>query len=72
MELYHSQRAMKYASAALQRGVIAVLDVGTSKIGCLILKFDGTEEKIDGDGVGSLAGQSGFQVIGSAIANLEA
>ena len=39
-------------SAALQRGVIAVLDVGTSKIGCLILKFDGTEDKIYGDGVG--------------------
>ena len=68
MELYHSQRAMRaMRSAALQRGVIAVLDVGTSKIGCLILKFDGTEEKIDGDGVGSLAGQSGFQVIGSAL-----
>ena len=58
-------RAMR--SAALQRGVIAVLDVGTSKIGCLILKFDGTEANIDGDGVGSLAGQSGFQVIGSAL-----
>ena len=68
MELYHSQRAMRaMRSAALQRGVIAVLDVGTSKIGCLILKFDGTGEKIDGDGVGSLAGQSGFQVIGSAL-----
>ena len=68
MELYQSQRAMRaMRSAALQRGVIAVLDVGTSKIGCLILKFDGTEEKIDGDGVGSLAGQSGFQVIGSAL-----
>ena len=58
-------RAMRYT--ALQRGVIAVLDVGTSKIGCLILKFEGLEEKIDRDGVGSLAGQSGFQVIGSAL-----
>ena len=58
-------RAMR--STALQRGVIAVLDVGTSKIGCLILKFEGLEEKIDRDGVGSLAGQSGFQVIGSAL-----
>ena len=68
MELYHSQRAMRtMRSAALQRGVIAVLDVGTSKIGCFILKFEGIEEKIDGDGVGSLAGQSGFQVIGSAL-----
>ena len=53
IELYHSQRAMRaMRSAALQRGVIAVLDVGTSKIGCLILKFDGTEASIDGDGVG--------------------
>ena len=67
-ELYNSQRAMRaMRSAALHRGVIAVLDVGTSKIGCLVLKFDGTTEKIDGDGVGSLAGQSGFQVIGSAL-----
>ena len=40
IELYHSQRAMRaMRSAALQRGVIAVLDVGTSKIGCLILKL---------------------------------
>ena len=66
MELYQTQRAMRaMRTAALQRGVVAVLDVGSSKIGCLILKFEGLEEKIEADGVGSLAGQSGFQVIGS-------
>ena len=68
MELYQTQRAMRsMRAAALQRGVVAILDVGSSKIGCLILKFEGLEEKIEADGVGSLAGQSGFQVIGSAL-----
>ena len=44
-DLYQSQRAMRHMrKAALQRGVIAILDVGTSKIACLILRFDGLEE----------------------------
>ena len=58
IELYESQRAMRnMRRAAMQRGVIAILDVGSSKIACLVLRFDG---------VGSLAGQSGFRVIGAA------
>ena len=66
-DLYQSQRAMRnLRRAALQRGVIAILDVGTSKIACLILRFDGLEEKTDSDGVGSMAGQSNFRVIGAA------
>ncbi len=41
-DLYQSQRAMRnMRRAAMQRGVIAILDVGTSKIACLVLKFDG-------------------------------
>ena len=52
--------------AALQRGVIAVLDVGSTKIGCLILRFDGVDRNIDAETVGPMAGQSGFRVIGSA------
>ena len=65
-DLYQSQRAMRnMRRAALQRGVIAILDVGTSKIACLILRFDGLEEARD-DGVGSMAGQSNFRVIGAA------
>ena len=66
-DLYQSQRAMRnMRRAALQRGVIAVLDVGTSKIACLILRFDGFEETRDSDGVGAMAGQSNFRVIGAA------
>ena len=43
-DLYQSQRAMRnMRRAAMQRGVIAILDVGTSKIACLILRFDGSE-----------------------------
>ena len=66
-DLYQSQRAMRnMRKAALQRGVIAILDVGTSKIACLILRFDGLEEGVEADGVGSMAGQSDFRVIGAA------
>tara|TARA_B110000003_G_scaffold106323_1_gene108677 strand:+ start:256 stop:1590 length:1335 start_codon:yes stop_codon:yes gene_type:complete len=65
--LYESQRTMRaMRKAALQRGVIAILDVGSTKIGCLILRFDGFERGEEGEGVGALAGQSGFRVIGSA------
>ncbi|PPB80148.1 cell division protein FtsA [Albidovulum inexpectatum] len=66
IDLYQSQRAMRnMRRAALQRGVIAILDVGTSKIACLVLQFDGPEEPRE-DGLGSLAGQSQFRVIGAA------
>jgi cell division protein FtsA len=65
-DLYHSQRAMRnMRRAAMQRGVIAILDIGTSKIACLILRFDGVENFGD-DGVGPMAGQSQFRVIGAA------
>jgi cell division protein FtsA len=65
IELYESQRAMRnMRKAAMQRGVIAILDVGSSKIACLVLRFDGSNAS--DDGVGSLAGQSGFRVIGAA------
>lgn len=66
-DLYQSQRTMRnMRRAALQRGVIAILDVGTSKIACLILRFDGIEDTREADGVGSMAGQSNFRVIGAA------
>jgi cell division protein FtsA len=67
IELYDSQRAMRQMrKAAMQRGVIAVLDVGTSKIACLVLRFDGTDRLAEVDGIGALAGQAGFRVIGAA------
>ena len=67
IELYESQRAMRnMRKVAMQRGVIAILDVGSSKIACLVLRFDGTDRSLETDGIGSLAGQSGFRVIGAA------
>ncbi|MCL7405457.1 cell division protein FtsA [Paradonghicola geojensis] len=66
-QLYETQRAMRnMRKAALQRGLIAILDVGTSKVACLVLRFDGPERSRGEDGVGSLAGQSSFRVIGAA------
>lgn len=66
-DLYQSQRAQRaMRRAAMQRGVIAVLDVGSSKIACLVLRFDGPDQVNDNDGVGSMAGQSSFRVIGAA------
>ncbi|MBU2992939.1 cell division protein FtsA [Octadecabacter sp. 1_MG-2023] len=66
-DLYQSQRAMRnMRQAAMQRGVVAILDVGSSKIACLVLRFDGPEQFGDADGVGSMAGQSSFRVIGAA------
>ncbi|MEF3046222.1 cell division protein FtsA [Pseudotabrizicola sp. L79] len=65
-DLYQSQRAMRnMRRAAMQRGVIAILDIGTSKIACLILRFDGPSEFAE-DGIGPMAGQSSFRVIGAA------
>ncbi|HHS93817.1 MAG TPA: hypothetical protein ENK63_00525, partial [Rhodobacterales bacterium] len=66
-ELYQQQRTMRaMRSAAMQRGVIAILDIGSAKIGCLVLRFDGPDRLPESDGVGSLAGQSAFRVIGAA------
>ncbi|MBV7397046.1 cell division protein FtsA [Mameliella sediminis] len=65
IELYESQRAMRnMRRAAMQRGVVAILDVGSSKVACLVLRFDGSDPS--DEGIGSLAGQSGFRVIGAA------
>lgn len=66
IELYESQRAMRnLRKAAMQRGVIAILDVGSSKIACLVLRFDGVD-RFEAEGIGPMAGQAGFRVIGAA------
>lgn len=66
-DLYQAQRAMRQMRRqAMQRGVVAILDVGSSKIACLVLRFDGTGKLSDDNSIGSLAGQSGFRVIGAA------
>ena len=66
-DLYNTQRAMRgMRKSAIQRGVIAVLDVGTSKVACLILRFDSSDKILSGEVIGSMAGQSTFRVIGAA------
>ncbi len=66
-DLYQQQRAMRaMRKAALEYGVVAILDVGTSKISCLVLRFDGPTRFRESDGIGAMAGQSGFRVIGAA------
>lgn len=66
-DLYSAQRAMRnMRQAAMQRGVVAVLDIGTNKVACLVLKFDGPAPEHEADGVGTMAGQSRFRVIGAA------
>ena len=63
-DLFQSQRSMRaLRRAALQRGVVAVLDIGSSKIACLVLRFDGPDV---GAANAPLAGQSSFRVIGAA------
>ena len=65
--LYEQQRAMRSVrQAAMQRGVIAILDVGTSKISCLVLRFEGPDRFREHDGIGTMAGQGNFRVIGAA------
>lgn len=66
-DLYRNQRAMRaMRQTAMQRGVIAVLDVGTSKIACLILVLDESLDPENDEGIGNLAGQEKFRVIGAA------
>ncbi|MGD9294347.1 MAG: cell division protein FtsA [Roseobacter sp.] len=66
-DLYENQRQMRnMRKAAMQRGVVAILDVGTTKISCLVLRFDGDARLGEEGEIGSLAGQSAFRVIGAS------
>ncbi len=66
-DLYQAQRAMRQIRRhAMQRGVIAILDVGSSKIACLVLRFDGSERLREDGTIGAMAGQTGFRIIGAA------
>ncbi len=66
-DLYENQRQMRnMRKAAMQRGVVAILDVGTTKISCLVLRFDGDARFGEDGEIGSLAGQSAFRVIGAS------
>ncbi len=66
LDPYASQRAMRQLRrAAMQRGVIAVLDIGTYKIAALVLKLDPDTTPRDQLGIGKMAGQASFRVIGA-------
>ena len=66
-DLYQTQRMMRgLRKSAIQRGVIAVLDVGSSTVACLILQFDNSRHLLSGEVIGSMAGQSTFRVVGAA------
>ena len=63
-QLYEVQRAMRARrEAALRRGVIAVLDIGTSKVACLVLQFVPDDGAAEGQATLS---QGAFRVIGAA------
>jgi cell division protein FtsA len=64
--LYEVQRAMRARrETALRRGVIAVLDIGTSKVACLVLQFV-PEEEGEGAEARPVLRQGAFRVIGAA------
>ncbi len=66
LDPYASQRAMRqFRRVAMQRGVIAVLDIGTYKIAALVLKLDPEQVAPRHPGIGNMAGQAGFRVIGA-------
>lgn len=64
--MHRLHRALRNKRAeALQRGTVAVLEMGTTKIACLVLKFEakpGTEARTRG----SLTDRTGFRIIGAA------
>ena len=65
--LYHAQRAMRAKRQdALKRGVVAVLDIGSHKVSCLVLKFDSSEIASPAEGIGAMAGQASVRIIGAA------
>ncbi len=63
---YASQRAMRQMRrAAMQRNVIAVLDIGTYKIAALVLRLEPEQLGARNPGIGNMAGQAGFRVVGA-------
>ena len=65
--LYETQKAMRARRrSALQKGLVAVLDVGTSKIACMILQFDPSVQIDAQEGMTAVANHGAFRVIGVA------
>lgn len=65
-DLYELQRAMRSRrEAALRRGVIAVLDIGSSKVSCLVLQAI-PDDEIDAGQAHDGRGDTQFRVVGAA------
>ncbi|MCP5087381.1 MAG: cell division protein FtsA [Rhodobacteraceae bacterium] len=65
--LYETQKAMRQRRrAALQKGLVAILDVGTSKIACMILQFDPSVQFNAQEGMTTVASHGSFRVVGVA------
>ncbi|RED14215.1 cell division protein FtsA [Pontivivens insulae] len=66
--LYLGQRAMRERrEAALKKGIVAIVDLGTDKINCMIVATDATLMRAPRvDGIGRLDGHAGMKVIGAA------
>lgn len=67
-DLFISQRIMRARrESALRKGLVAIVDLGSSKITCLILAIDPALLRAPrADGVGRLDGHAGLKVIGAA------
>lgn len=66
-DLLQSQRAIRAKRQdALRRGTVAILDIGTFKISCLILQFEAGRETQNDDHTMHMAGWSGFRIVGAA------
>jgi len=65
--VFEAQRVMRARrEAALRRGVVAVLDIGSTKISCLVLQFTpGAEQIAEGEARRGLT-HGAFRVIGAA------
>jgi cell division protein FtsA len=67
IDLHETQRAMRVMRrAAFGRGLVAVLDVGTSKVACFVLRLEQPRAAEFAD-VGPMAGLARIRVVGSAI-----
>ena len=66
-ELFKFHKTLRQVrDAARQRGVMAVLDIGTSKIVCLVVRLEYHDTNAGRGPVNAMNGQADFRVIGAA------
>ena len=66
--LFHAQRAMRdQLRSALKRGLVGLLDIGTSKTSCLVLRIDPAKLAVSSGEEGALGGFGAMRVIGAGV-----